>query len=205
MRLSPSSLSERLVERLREQKLLCAVPLLQNPRLETVPSIMAPAFHGKLLKVLALQPSADGMMSLFPFDYCGIYSKEKFVVIGGYDQSMVSPYWQKMDFGFRSFMWGEKILCNTSLRMSYSGEVSSEDATPDESYKFFFLKNLSIRFTGDSGALPMSRFFSYFPKAGGLISGLREFSEVRKWVEVNRYRFKQDARSITELWELPEL
>ena len=43
---------------------------------------------------------------------------------------------------------------------------------------------------------------------GGLdeiaITAIREFREVRKWVHTNRYRFRQDARSVTDLWEQPE-
>ncbi len=204
IRIPRSAISQRLIERLRQQKLLCVVPLLQNPRLETVPTIMVPAFHAKRLKILALQPSADSMMSLFPFDYCGLYSRERFTVSGGYDSSMPNPYWQKLDFGFRSYMWGEKVLCNTSLRLGYTSEPPADDATPDESYKLFFLKNLCIRCGGDSGSLPFSRFFPYFPKAASLVGGLREFREARRWVAINRFRFKQDARGITDLWEVPE-
>ena len=29
-------------------------------------------------------------------------------------------------------------------------------------------------------------------------------SEARRWIEVNRYRFKNDARGITELWRVDE-
>ena len=205
MKIASASMTSRLVDRVREAGTLCTVPLIQNQKLETVPSIMAPAFYNKMLKVLALQPTADGMMSLFPFDYAGIYSKERFVLTGGYDHSLQSPYWQKMDFGFRSYMWGEKIACNTSMRMTYLGEVPAEDATPDESYKYFFLKNLSIRFSGDTGTLPYSRFPEYWLKSGGFFSALREFREARRWVEINKFRFRQDARGITELWEVPEV
>jgi hypothetical protein len=205
MKIASTSIPSRLVERIRETDVLCTVPLIQNQKLGTIPTIMAPAFYNKMLKVLSLQPTADGMMSLFPFDYTGIYSKERFILTGGYDHGLQSPYWQKMDFGFRSYMWGEKIGCNTSLRMSYLGEVPTEDATPDASYKYFFLKNLSIRFSADTGVLPYSRFIEYWRKSGGFFGALREFRQAREWVEINKFRFKQDARSITELWEVPEV
>ncbi|HUX19740.1 MAG TPA: hypothetical protein VMW69_00785 [Spirochaetia bacterium] len=205
MKIAPASMTSRLIERVRENGSLCTVPLIQNQKLETIPTIMAPAFYNKMLKVLPLQPTADGMMSLFPFDYSGIYSKERFVLTGGYDYGLQSPYWQKMDFGFRSYMWGEKIGCNTSLRMSYLGEVPSEDATPDESYKYFFLKNLSIRFSADTGTLPYARFPEYWLKSGGFFGAMHEFRRARRWVEINKFRFKQDARGITELWEVPEV
>ncbi|MEW5815807.1 MAG: hypothetical protein AB1798_10500, partial [Spirochaetota bacterium] len=104
--------------------------------------------------------------------------------------------------GFRGHMWGEKIVCNLAFRLTYTADIPAEDTTPDESYKIFYLKNLSIRFNNDAGVLPVSRFVPYLFRAGGLIfDTIREFREVRKWVKLNRFRFKLDARSVTELWE----
>ena len=80
-----------------------------------------------------------------------------------------------------------------------------EEVTREQSYKLFYLKNLAIRFSRDSGTLPRSRFIPYLFNSGGdFISAGREFRNVRKWAEVNKYRFRQDARSVTELWELSE-
>jgi hypothetical protein len=204
MKIAPSNISRRLEDRLRDQGAACIVPLLQNQKLESVPSVMAPAFFRKTLKVLALQPTADAMMSLYPFDYCGIYHKERFILLGGYDHTLSNMYWQKMDFGFRSYMWGEKIVCSTSLRISYLDDVPEEITTPDESYQSFFLKNLSIRRNTDYGVLPYSAFIPFWTKAGGFAASLSRFREVRRWVSINKYRFRQDARSVTELWEVPE-
>ena len=204
MRVSQTASTARLMERLHEQQALCTVPLLQNARLESVPSIMAPAFYRKRLQVLSLPPASDGTLTLFPFDFCGIYCKERFILSGGYDHNLANPYWQKMDFGFRVYMWGEKIACSTSLRVGYLGGVPAEVTTPDESYKIFFLKNLSIRFSEDTGALPYSHFASYWIRSGGFLSSLRDFRAVRRWVAINKFRFKQDARGVTELWEVNE-
>jgi hypothetical protein len=147
-------------------------------------------------------PQQPDVKSLFPFDYCGVYNRTRFLNSGGFDHQLTNPYWQKVDFGFRSHMWDESIRCDTSFRVRYLTEQSPEDTTPDESYKLFFLKNLSVRFGGDAGSLPKGRFFSYYLRSGsGLISAVREFKEVRRWVHENRYRFVRDARSVTELWE----
>jgi len=206
MKIAPGSLSYRLLERIIKQEALCVVPILQNYKLETIPTIQAPAFYKTLLKVVPLYPSADGMLTLFPYDFVGIYSRERFILSGGYDYSLSNPYWQKMDFGFRNYMWGEKILCQTALRFSYINDPTLEDNTPDHSYRFFYLKNLAVRFNGEAGVLPWRKFLPYSMKAGsGFFSGLSDFKEVRRWVQVNQYRFKQDARSVTELWEVPEV
>ena len=201
MVISPSGVNQKLIGSLMENECICTVPLLQNQKAETVPSISAPAFYRKLLRVIALPPSSDREFSLYPFDYSGIYMRERFMLVGGYDYGLSNPYWQKLDFGFRSYMWGESIRTSTTLRVAYQDDVPADDTTPDESYKIFYLKNLCVRFSGDSGCIPVSRFFGYLFRSGGdPVSAYREFSEVRRWVSINRYRCTRDARSITELW-----
>jgi len=205
MKCPSTAVSTRLIQRIVQRNVLCTVPVLQNTKGETLPTIQAPALYNRQLRVVALQPAKDRTPSIYPFDYCGIYNKERFTLAGGFDYLLSGAYWQKLDFGFRSFMWGEQIECDTAFRMSYHGEVPAEDTTREQSYKLFYLKNLAIRFSRDSGALPRGRYLSYLFRSGGdIISASREFFNVRKWVEVNKYRFRQDSKSVTELWELPE-
>jgi hypothetical protein len=204
--LPSSALSSRFIERMLGNNVLCTVPLMQNQKMQTIPTLQVPAFHKKRLKVVALPPKSDGMMTLFPFDYVGIYDKQKFTYSGGFDHNLIHPYWQKMDFGFRVYMWGETIKYNSGFRVSYEEDPPVEDTTPDDSYKTFFLKNLSVRFRGDTGDLPFSAFVRYLFKSGSpLIQAYREFKEAKRWVTLNRFRFKEDARSVTDLWEVPEL
>jgi GT2 family glycosyltransferase len=201
-----ASISERLVKKIVDQNELCVVPLLQNQRKEVIPSIHAPAFFRNQLKIIPAQPVAEGARTIIPFDFCGIYSKERFTMTGGFDYLLRNPYWQKLDFSFRSYMWGEQITCSTLFRMSYLSEVPSEDSSRDESYKLFFLKNLAIRFSKDSGRLPAGRFLSYVFKSGvDIVTAFREFKDVLRWVDINKYRFKRDAKSVTELWETNDL
>ena len=197
-------LSPRFLEHVEHSNVLCSVPVLQNNRLEIIPSVKAPAFYRRKLKILSLMPSSSLMESLYPFDYTGIYNKEKFFLTGGYDYTITSRYWQKLDFGFRAHMWGEKIVCNTSLKVQYLAENLPEDATYDESYRLFYLKNLSLRFSGDSAYLSKCKFLPYYFKSGSSFPGaLRDFKSVRQWVTLHRYRFSCDALSITDLWEIP--
>jgi hypothetical protein len=201
----PSTVSDRLIKRIADKDALCVVPVLRNLKGDTLPSIQAPAFYNKQLRVLPLQPTTDGAPSVYPFDYCGIYNKEKFTLAGGFDYLLSNSYWQKLDFGFRGFMWGDRVVCDTTYRMNYLADVPSDDSTRDQSYKLFYLKNLAIRFSRDFGSLPRGRLLPYLLRSGGdVFSAAREYREVKKWVEINRYRYVQDARSVTELWELPE-
>jgi hypothetical protein len=199
------SMPMRVLERMRDQGTLCSLPVLKNDKGEIVPSIQAPAFYRKLLKVVAIVPTKDGMPGLFPYDYVGVYDRERFSLTGGFDGNLANSYWQKMDFGFRVHMWGESINSNLGFRMAYMSKVPSEDITPDDDYRTFYLKNLSVRFTADHGQLPFSRFIPFHTRAGtGLISSYRLFRDIQRWVYTNRYRFQQDARSITDLWEVRE-
>jgi len=200
-----SPLGPQLLHRFISAERLCTVPVIQNTKLETVPSIMVPAFHRRSLKILPMLPQQNGIITLFPFDYCGVYQKEKFLLAGGYDHSITSSHWQKMDFGFRANMWGYVQECETAFRVRYLASEPSEDTTPDTSYKQFFLKNLTVCFNGDRGEIPWRRFLSYYIRSGSpFFSALRDFRKVRDWVAVNQYRFNRDARDVTALWEGPE-
>ncbi len=202
MALAAQGLSSRFFERLAERDILCQAPDLFARGGEQVPAAASPAFNRSSLKVLSLPPAKDGTRSLFPFDYAGIYSREKFVLTGGFDARLSNPYWQKLDFGFRAWLWGEEIRIAQALKVSYADAPTSEDETPDECYKWFWLKNLAPSFRGDCGAIGPSRFWSYLrSRGGGAPSALGEFRAAREWVRKNRFRFRTDAASLVDLWE----
>jgi len=205
MSVASGGISQRLLERITASPAVCTVPLVQSRKQSTVPTIMSPAFMKNALKIVQLPPAVDGMDSLFPFDFCGIYNRELFTQLGGYDKRITGRWWQKLDFGFRTHMWGEKIQCSTALRIKYLDEIPEESITPDHSYRFFYLKNLTVRFNGDTGSIPAGRYPAYHVQSGeSFFTSLKEFREARKWVEDNKYRFRMDAKSITEIWEAPE-
>ncbi len=205
MKLSPTSLSVRLADYLYSETPLCTVPVLKNMENIMIPSISVPAFQKKSLKVIFTYPKRKGVISLFPFDYTGIYNREKFLYCGGYDYSIRNPYWQKMDFGMRSNLWGEKIVCFTALQVSYIASSIAEDNSIDRYYRIFYLKNLAVRFNGDSGYLPKSRMIKYLFRSGeGIFHAKKNFEEASRWVELNKFRFKYDCRSLTELWKDPD-
>lgn len=202
MQLNSRELSHRLFQKIIEKRVLCTVPVLHSYKGQLIPTCMTPLSSKGILKVLALENKELGK-SLFPFDYTGIYNKEKFIRSGGYDYYIKNPYWQKMDFGLRAYLWGEEILPHSSLKVSFTTDRDlSENTTPDASYRLCYLKNLSVRFNGDSGVLPLSRFIKYFDKSGStLTDAWRDFQRVRAWVKTNRYRFTTDASAIIQLWD----
>ncbi len=197
--------TERFLNQLDKSEDLCSVPILQSTKYETVPSLMAPSFYGNRLKMISLMPSANGAETLYPFDYSGIYNKEKFLLSGGFDFNIINEYWQKMDFGFRVHMWGESISFNTGIKIEYLIDQLPEDTTPDKFYKMFYLKNLIPQFSGDNASVSWSKFLSYTIKSGSsLFSSIKEYKAAIEWVEINKFRFICDARQVTDMWEVKE-
>ncbi|MDR1029379.1 MAG: hypothetical protein LBL76_00740 [Treponema sp.] len=183
-------------------KRLCTVPLIQNSHFETLPTLIAPAVFHSSVKPLFFAPAKEGQSSLYPFDGVGIYDRSRFIRLGGFDRTLKSAHWQLMDFGFRAYLWGEQISATQLIRLSYDGETPPEDSTADESYRRFYLKNLAPVFRGDSASIPLRCFPGYFWRSGkDLLAAWNDFSQGRQWVKTNRYRFRSDARAITELWE----
>jgi hypothetical protein len=184
-------------------KRLCTVPVLVNSNYEVFPSLVSPVTHRRKMKTVFFEPHAEGDLSLYPFDGIGIYDRRRFINMGGYDTTLKNIHWQLMDFGFRAFLWGEEIALNLQLKLSCDAGIPVENYTVEDSYRRFYLKNLAPVFRSDYAHLPLYRFLSFFGKSGGdIFSAWDEFSESRKWVTKNKFRWRCDARDVTKRWEL---
>jgi hypothetical protein len=171
-----------------------------------MPTLIAPALlpgrkRGNSIRTIPFIPEKEGLPSLYPFDGIGIYDRQRFIRLGGFDPSIKSFHWQLMDFGFRSSLWGEEIAATQLIKLAYEGAIPPEDGTAGDGYHRFFLKNLAPVFRGDYAHIPLRRFPEYFRRRGDLIAAWEEFSAARRWVKINRYRFASDARTVMELWE----
>jgi hypothetical protein len=185
-------------------KRLCTVPVIQNSRFEAFPTLIVPMVKKRKIKTLRFPPQEDGLPSLYPFDGVGIYDRERFIRLGGFDGTLKNAYWQFMDFGFRSWLWGEEIRSSQLVKISYNGEVPAEDNSIGASYLRFYLKNLAPMFRKDYAHLPFRRFPAYLLRSGeDLAAAWESFTESRRWVNLNRYRWRSDARTITDRWEIP--
>jgi len=186
-------------------KRLCTTPLIQNARSETMPTLIVPAFvhekkAEKVIRTLPFIPRKEGQLTLYPFDGIGIYDRERFIRLSGFDPYIKNFYWQLMDFGFRSSLWGEEIASTALIKLSYEGLVPEDDSTVDEGFLRFFLKNLTPVFKGDYAHVPLRRFPGYLKMRGGLLAAWDEFFSARAWVKTNRFRFSSDAGIMTELF-----
>jgi len=206
--------AERMAERLsagktenrNHYKRLCTTPLIQDGRSETIPTLIAPALvAGKnsknAIKTIPFVPRKEGLPSLYPFDGIGIYDRDRFIRLGGFDPSIKNYHWQLMDFGFRASLWGEEIAVTQLIKLSYESSVPEEDSTADAGWLRLYLKNLAPVFRKDYAHLPLRRFPRYCAQRGDLFAAWPEFSAARNWVRTNRFRFTSDARTIAERWE----
>ena len=188
-------------------KRLCTVPLIQDGRSETMPTCIEAALvpeetrkqgAREVIRAINFIPQKEGAPSLYPFDGIGIYDRERFIRLGGFDPSISSFHWQLMDFGFRSRLWGEEIAATMLVKVAYSGEIPQEDSTADLGGMRFYLKNIAPVFRGDFAHIPLRRFPAYCKRRGVFLEAWKEFSAARSWVKTNRYRFTSDARTVAE-------
>jgi len=183
-------------------KRLCTVPVIMNSNYEILPTLVAPVTQNRKMKTHFFEPHTEGEFSLYPFDGIGIYDRQRFIHLGGYDTTLKKKHWQLMDFGFRAFLWGEEIALNLHFKLFYDGELPSEDFTVEENYRQFYLKNLAPVFRHDYAHLPFYKFPSFLGKSGeDILTAWEEFKESRRWVRKNKFRWKHDARGVTGLWD----
>ncbi len=193
--------SPQFVREVEESGAVCSVPMLYSHRGDLIPSIPTPAHSMRTVKTISMTAIETGTAALYPFDYAGIYNKKLFQLTGGYDPEINSSFWQKMDFGFRSWLWGERIVLNASFRIYYTNDLQQDDQTIDQDYRRFYLRNLAVRIKDNLAYLPKSGIFSYIFRSGeGPVVAMTEYKETSAWIEQNNTRFIQSGRTLVENW-----
>ncbi len=200
--ISPRLFSERVIEKVSEKKQLVTVPCMADERGLLIPLNYVPYIRKNTLMVSPESVTPDGIQTLYPFDYMGVYNRQIFERVGGFDWTITSPYWQLLDFGVRSWLRGEQITISQQLRLKYDVPVEPEDTTVNYMQLRFFLKNLAPKYVGEHAYIPGKLLFSYIFRSGKSISeSLADFKEARRWVHQNRFLFKKDAVSLVNGWE----
>jgi hypothetical protein len=194
-------ISSRVFEKIDERDHFCTVPVFMEDE-KVLPTCSAPLLNKQRdLEVIFHDCTDEENHTLFPSDYCGIYQREKFIALGGFDSKISNPYWQLMDLGFRVALWGDSIPFQEALKISYQGDAPTLDITADRDYGHFFMKTQAIVVKNGSGRLPGYRLFSLLAKSrGNGMEVYREFSLIRSWVRQNRKRFKIDVFSLLTGW-----
>jgi hypothetical protein len=180
---------------------LCTTPVIQNSSFEPFPCACALLQNGKKFETAPVIPVKERMPSLYPFQAAGVYDRARFINMGGFDPELRLPHWQFLDFGFRSWLWGEEIRCTQHIRFRLEADSFMENEALDDSYFRFYLKNLAPVIQWRDGKpdahLPLSRFPPYFFKSGdGLVDAWRTFTGIRLWVANNSFRFVNDVNAV---------
>lgn len=194
-------LSANVIERYIIQDYFCIAPKLVDYQRRPLPVRFTPAIEHYSLKPQFSDVISDKSTTLYPFDFVGIYNREKFIRFGGYDYTITSPYWQNLDFSLRAWLWGEEIIMTPLFQLAYEGEIPVPDTTPDHTQLRFYLKNGAPRYVENRCYIPISQFISYSRRAKlPLTLAYKEFVEARRWVAKNKYAFQQDLNMLIDKW-----
>lgn len=180
----------------------CFCPVFTNSILQNIPVQMKPKIEKGIFEIEPSQVLYDNTPTLFPYDFVGVYNKQKFVNLGGFDISIKSTYWQNLDFSIRTWLWGEKIITSPIFRFAYEISEPILDSTVDNSYFRFYLKNIAPVYKVNYGYIPISYFFQFHRRSAlSFSNALKEFKIVRKWVAKNAFHFKLDIKTLTQKWD----
>lgn len=196
-----------MVDQLNTKNKICTVPSLLSAKMEILPNQIIPLLtEGKIFTTQKINTIFDKTKTIYPFDFIGIYNRENFIELAGFDHTLKNTYWQLLDFSLRAFLWGYSMTIATSFKVQYLDEIAIEETSIDESYRKFFLKNLAPSLKKVDGKneayIPLKLFFSYLKNSGeNIFRSWQKFNEGRTWVSINKDRFDETALSLLSSWE----
>jgi hypothetical protein len=202
LKIGPQSITPWFFNQSEKNNSLVTVPRLYFHTTLAVPVRFSPVIQHKHFTVHISLENSEGLKTLYPFDFIGLYNRKKFVDLGGFDYTIPAAYWQNLDFALRAWLWGETITLSTRLQLAYDTDPVEVDTSPNASYLRFYLKNIAPVVKGGYGYIPVSTFFSYRKRSrAGFFAAREQFREGRRWVEANRFRYLRDINQFCETWE----
>lgn len=193
--------SPNTIAKFIESNIFCTVPRITNPDgSEGLVNYFPEGAHGHF-QIGFAGFLCDGLKTLYPKNFIGLYNRQKFIQLGGFDPNITSPYWQDVDLGCRAHLWGEDLRITTQVTLQRSEMPPIDDTTRDYSYMYFYLKNILPVYKNDHAIVKPFAAWRLWHNAG---SGILEASELckgaRAWVDLNRYRFKTDIKTLIDDW-----
>ncbi|HZK19660.1 MAG TPA: hypothetical protein VFC68_02930 [Treponemataceae bacterium] len=202
LKITEKMLSPTVYKKLTTTPRLCIAPYIQSNSRSYLPVRMVPSVDAFFLDISPEPVLSACTNTAYPFDSIGLYHREKFIQLGGFDYTITNSYWQILDFALRGWLWGEEIVISSFMKCMYQETIPLEDTTADYMQLRFYLKNTAPVFKIDHAYIPISRVFSYIKKSStNLFTAISDFRDARKWVEKNKYRFKMDMPYLVENWE----
>src|SRR5574344_682992 len=190
-----------LAERLVKDDIFCLVPRLLDKNQNTITNQYRPNAEKTHFEIDTSSVTSDGIKTLYPYDYIGIYNRKKLIQLGGFAYSIRTPFWQILDLFVRSWLWGEETHITTLLKFSYFEDYPLEDRTITYDYLRYYLKNELPKYKNDHGVIPNSAFYKFIRNSScGYLEARRQFKDAQNWVDKNKYKYKMDLKMLIENW-----
>ena len=190
-----------LADRLTSSKIYCLVPRLLDKNKNGLYTLFTPGAEKSHFVIDTSSLVTDGKKTIFPKDYVGLYNRQKFIQLGGFDHTIKTPYWQNLDLAMRSWLWGQETKLTTMLQLSYIDEPPVDDRTINKDYLRYFLKNEVPKYKNEAAFMKNSSFLKFlFHSSCGYLEAKKLFKEAKEWVEKNKYQFKMDLQTFVKDW-----
>lgn len=214
-----AKIAERLVQPLEHHssapfgnwfRRLCTVPVFQNAQFEPLPTVISPVFRRGHFETLPYAAAHEDAASIYPFDAAGIYDRQRFLALGGFDAHITHPQWQLMDFGFRAWLWGEEIRCTHHVHLRFDGPPPEISPPNNRSFWHFFLKNLlpDVKQAENNTVyahLPLKKLARFLLRAReSPVRSAGQFFAIRRWVHQHRNNWKISAETLINNWDIRE-
>jgi len=196
-----SSHLSKAVEQAKELDKMCLSPVAITKTNDMISVQMLPILKNGHFSTEAIPIIQNNTRSIYAFDFTGIYNCKKFMDFGGFDYTLKNPYWQNLDFGFRTFLWGEEIVINTHFKLKYLSSIPIEDTSYDDAYTRFYIKNLRPTVANGKAYIKFDVFFSYMSGMGfNPFMAYNYFKVGYDWVKKNQKRFIVPPYDLISNW-----
>lgn len=191
----------KAIEEVKSSQIICIAPVIITKSHEVLATQMLPVLKDQHFSTESMPVIQNKTKTIYSFDFTGIYNRKKFIEIAGFDYTLTNSYWQNLDFGFRSFLWGEEININTYFKVKYLSALPMEDTSYDDSYTRFYIKNLKPTVSNGKATINFDVFFSYIKSMGlNPFKAYRYFKIALDWVKANEKRFKMSPYELIANW-----
>ena len=167
-------------------------PVMLSSSGEIMPPLRAPYIRGKEVDPQSFQPDIESdscQPTLYPVLCLGLYDRALLQRLRGYDVDILGEYYQSLDLGVRSWLFGYKMFTTRNLAVRFPNRVSViEDRSECSGMDRFYTKALSIKRV--SGKNMVSKWKPYVDK--------KVLSEEVKKKQVNLQ--KTDFFTLIEKW-----
>lgn len=174
----------------RSDKPAVVTPRLTNRLNEVIPVIQAPMLREGMIDPISFIPTGSVISTLYPFLGVGLYERALFQRLRGFDELVEGEYWQQLDFGLRSWLYGYPIFHFPGLACTFPArQFIIEDRSEREGIRRVHTKALGVRQMNGKN----------YPKRPGKYHDAHLLSEVKKRLAL----YKTDFLQLVDQWEAP--